>query len=285
MTRFVPLCVALLLAVPAAAQDQVERPGSEAADEPITDLIDPQIAPQDFEVVRKKVVECEGEKFVFAWGAGARPTKVTLCSNPGAPPDEVVQMLDDAATKLEQTESIPEDRRVAIVQQIRSKIAELKGASAAASAPVAAPAPESTSVAARPPATAPGLAVPPTVAPATSSNAAMATTPVLATRPRLSFECYTPGQIGRGGPCTILGRDTRLTVKAGEALAGATALRFVRNGQSRAELALAQMRKGQSVRLTLPRAVCAGVSEAETEIQVVRGGRVVDSIGPYLLRC
>lgn len=281
MTRLAIMCATLLLAVPAAAQDQVQLPGSQAGDSPLPDLIVPEAAPRDFDLARKKVVECEGEKFVFAWGAGARPTKVTLCSKEDATPDEVVQMLDDAATKLEQTESIPEDRRVAIVQQIRAKISELKGVSAAAAAPVAA---GPAAVAQLPATTIARAPVPRTVAPR-PSTIGVAATPVLASTPRLSFECYTPGEIGSGGPCTTLGRDTRLTVKAGEALAGATALRFVRNGQSRAELALAQMRKGQVVRLTLPREVCRGVSEAETEIQVVRGGRVVDSIGPYLLRC
>ncbi|MGI8705602.1 MAG: hypothetical protein ACR2JJ_07390 [Sphingomicrobium sp.] len=281
MTRFVPLYAALLLSVPAAAQNQVQSSGSQTADEPTPGVIDSQTAPEDYDVARKKVVECEGEKFVFSWGAGARPTKVTLCSKQGATPDEVIRMLDDAATKLEQAEGIAEDRRVAIVQQIRAKISELQGATAAAAAPPAEP----TSAVAQLPTPASRPAVPPAVAPATSNIAAVATTPVFATKPRLSFECYTPGDFGTGGPCATLGRDTRLTVKAGEVLAGATALRFVRNGQSRAELEIAQMRKGQSVRLTLPRAVCTGVVKAETEIHIVRGGRVVDSIGPYLLRC
>lgn len=276
MTRLAIMCAALLLSVPAAAQDQLQLPG----DAPLPDLIDPQAAPGDFDLARKKVVECEGEKFVFSWGAGARPTKVTLCSKEGATPDEVIQMLDDAATKVEQTEGIAEDRRVAIVQQIRAKISELQGAATAA----AAPPPEPRSAVAQLPAKAPTPAVPPTVVPVANSPA-MATTPGLATKPNLSVECHTPGEFGTGGPCTTLGRDTRLTITAGEAIAGATALRFVRSGQSRAELKLAQMRKGQSVRLTLPRAVCTGVVKADTEIQVVRAGRVVDSMGPYLLRC
>lgn len=280
MTRYAPLCAALLLAVPAAAQDTVQPadPLAPAASaEPTPSLIGSRSSPDDFDVARKKVVECEGEKFVFAWGAGARPTKVTLCSKKDATADELVKMLDDAAAKLERASSIPDDRRTVIVEQIRAKIAELKRGNAAAAeaaalaeAPAPAPQPVTRS------------AVPPVFRPA---PLAAAKPSLLAAKPRLTFECYTPGDIGSGGPCTTLGRDTRLTVKAGEPLAGATTLRFRRNGETRAELALNQMRKGQSVRLVMPRQVCGGVVEAEVEIQVARGGSAVDTRGPYLLRC
>jgi hypothetical protein len=281
MTRFATLCAALLLAGPAAAQDQVQPADPRAADEPMPSLIDSRAAPEDFEIARKKVVECEGEKFVFAWGAGARPTKVTLCSKEGATPDEVVAMLDDAATKLEQTEAMAEDRRIAIVQQIRAKISALQGESAAAADPAAAPPADvaQVPVAPRPP------GVQPTVAPRASNTAAAATRPVLATKPDLAIECYAPGAAGRGGPCVMLERDTRLTVTARERLAGGTSLRFLRKGKHRAETALPQLRKGQAVQLTLPRAVCAGVLNTVADIQIVRGGQVVESIGPYRLRC
>ena len=111
------------------------------------------------------------------------------------------------------------------------------------------------------------------------------TRPVLAAKPRLAFECYTPGELGSGGQCTTLARDTRLTVQARDPLPAGNSLRFVRNGKTRGEFALGPMRKGQSARLTLPRELCSGVVEAETRIQVVRGGQVLDSLGPYLLRC
>lgn len=80
----------------------------------------------------KKVAACEGEKFVFAWGAGAKPTRITLCSDKGATPAEVVTMLRSAAAKIQQLTSIAEDRRVALVQQIEAKAAEIEKAEAAA---------------------------------------------------------------------------------------------------------------------------------------------------------
>lgn len=282
MIRNATLCAALLIAFPAPAQDLV--PPTEASKPAV---IGSGANPEDFDLARKKVVECEGEKFLFSWGAGARPTKVTLCSKKDPTPDDLVKMLDDAATKLEGTVSIAEDRRIAIVQQIRAKIAEIRSTSAAASAPAAvAEAPPDVPQAAtviRSPVAAPSpYSAVPVLAPRPVTVAAR---PQLAAKPRLTFECYTPGDIGSGGPCTTIDRDTRLTVKAGELLAAGTALRFRRYGETRAEVALNQMRKGQSVRLVVPQKVCGGVVEAEIEIQVTQGGNTVDTRGPFLLRC
>lgn len=291
MIRNATLCAALLVAFPAPAQEL--PPPAEGPEAPV---IKPGANPEDFDLARRKVVECEGEKFLFSWGAGARPTKVTLCSKKDATPDDLVKMLDDAATKLEGTVSIAEDRRIAIVQQIRAKIAEIRSAAAAASPPAAAAQapPPAAAAQARPdlpqaaPVIRPQVAAPspysavPVLAPRPVTVAAR---PQHAAKPRLTFECFTPGDIGSGGLCTTLGRDTRLTIKADEPLAGGTALRFRRYGETRAEVALNPMRKGQSVRLVLPQKVCGGVVEAEIEIQVTQGGNAVDTRGPFLLRC
>lgn len=121
MTRFALLSFALLLGTPAAAQEQT-------LSEPAPD--------GQFDLAREKakgqVVDCAGEKFVFAWGAGAHPTKVTLCGEKGATTDEIIRLIGDAADKIEATAAISEDRRTALVHQMRSKIAELQGNSAAA---------------------------------------------------------------------------------------------------------------------------------------------------------
>lgn len=62
-------------------------------------------------------------------------------------------------------------------------------------------------------------------------------------------------------------------------------LRFVHRNQARAEVALQPMRQGQSVGMRLPSALCAGLLKSQASVQVVSGGEVVDSVGPYLLRC
>lgn len=274
MIRAAILSTALVVAVPALAQDE---PGPAPA--PAADV-------SNFDLAKEKVVDCAGEKFVFAWGAGARPTKVTLCSDKGASTREVVTMLEDAAVKIEQTESISQDRRNAIAQQIRAKIAELTGAKPQTPAPAAsaqaAPAPDPLAPASAPAAAEQSVAVPP-VQPVTAP--ARPAPPRLAPKPRLTFSCYTPGDIGSGGPCTLLGRETRLTVRSDAAVPGGIDLRFVRSGQVRGDIALGAMRKGQSQRLVIPRELCSGVSEAEAEIHVVSDGQVVDTLGPYLLRC
>ena len=278
MTRFATIA-ALLLAAPAFAQDQSPTPLLD-----VPPVVEPPAEQQSVESAARKVAACEGEKFVFAWGAGSNPTKVTLCSEKGATHEEVVRMLEEAAVKLERMTSVSEDRRIVLVQQIRGKIAELKAVEAAK-------APSASRVAsAPPPVPVPGVTAmnpivpPPVRAPAMTASAASSPA-ILLPKPKLAFECYTPGDIGTGGPCIALNRDTRLTVKAGEPIPAATSLRFTRNRDFKAEVAIGPMRKGQSVRLLIPRQVCGGVVETEIEVQIARGNYVVDTRGPYLMRC
>lgn len=295
MTRYAWFCTAVLLAVPAAAQDAPESLVPEVAapaagEEQLPGFVDSRSDPQNFDLARKKVVECEGEKFVFAWGAGAHPTKVTLCSKKDATPDDLVRMLEDAATKLERITGMAADRRIAIVEQIRTKISEIKGAAAAPPAQSAVA--DVQAVGPRPQATVPVTLPRPSPAAETAAAPAIAPMPAqaaagpsLAARPRLTFECSSPMDAGRGGPCSVLGRDTRLIVTARGAVAGGTVLRFVHRNQARAEVALQPMRQGQSVGMRLPSALCAGLLKSQASVQVVSGGEVVDSVGPYLLRC
>lgn len=279
MTRFAMFCIAVAtIAVPGTAQEPATTPIIAAPP-----VAGPATADVPAEDAARKVIQCEGEKFVFAWGAGSNPTRVTLCGKKGATREETMALLEEAAAKLEQSTTISEDRRIALVQQIRGKVAEIKGVEApkpVASAPIAAG-----------PVTVPGVTplkpiVPKPVVPSALSAASAASTSVLLLpKPRLSFECYTPGDIGVGGPCVALNRDTRLTVRAGEPIPAATSLRFTRNREFKAEIAIGPMGKGQSRRLMIPRQVCGGVVETEIEVQVARGNHVVDTRGPYLMRC
>jgi hypothetical protein len=298
MTRIAALCATTLLAVavPVAAQDQV-LPADPAAAGSLGDSTDPRSAPQDFDLARKKVLECEGEQFVFAWGAGARPTKVTLCSEKNATPEKIVEMLDDAATKLEQTEGLAEDRRVAIVQQIRSKIAELQGNSSAAVTPepedplrAARSGPAAVAVQPSRPAPRPSPS-PATVAPLAQKPLSGPALPVLASKPRLTIGCSTGLRSGDAGQCVTIERNTLITVQANEALpSGAASLVFLRRGTPRGEVALAQMQKGSSYSLRLPRELCSGIMSSRVEIQLLsrNGGEsaeLIETLGPYPLRC
>ena len=281
MTRHGLFLLASMTAATASAQPAQDRPAA---------AVSPSGA-SEFDLARKKVADCEGERFVFAWGAGAKPTKVTLCSDKGASVDKIVAMLEDAANKLERTASIPEDRRVALVQQIRAKAKEVRARPVEAAAPpLVQVAPPAFGQAAPPRAegsvSAPVeiSALPPLPRPAKQAPVPMATRPLVAP-PRLGFECITPGEFGAGGPCVTLSRDTVLIVESRDALPDPVALRFFRDGPTRAEVPLGAMRKGQARRMRIPGQVCSGVSTGEVAIRIVRAGQVVNSAGPYLLRC
>jgi hypothetical protein len=110
-------------------------------------------------------------------------------------------------------------------------------------------------------------------------------------KPRMDFICYTPGETG-DVPCSGFTRDTMLTVRAAEDLPVGTSLRFVRDGDARADVQLAQLRKGKTQRLALPPQVCSHVVGGSLQIRVVRSvpaagplGQEVGEDGPYDLRC
>jgi hypothetical protein len=103
--------------------------------------------------------------------------------------------------------------------------------------------------------------------------------------PKLSFACFSPGDIGGAGPCTEFDRETMLTVSAHSDVGKGVALRFLRNGEQRAEVDLTQLRPGKSLRIALPRQVCQGVGDGRLDLQVVEDGAEVKSDGPYALRC
>lgn len=221
---------------------------------------------------------CEGQRFEFKAGVEPHATKITLCSKKDASKDDLVRMLDSAAAKIQEMDKLPEERRAALVAQLKAKIAEVQATNTAVlpTLPVAPP-----------------LAVPvaspiptPIPTPIIIAKPLTIITPMLA-RPRLTLECYTPGEVGGGGPCIALERETLLTVRADDNLAAGTRLRFVRKGTARGDLALAPMRAGQSVRMKLPRELCKGVAGGggEVEIQALNGGTVVATLGRYPLRC
>jgi hypothetical protein len=268
----------------------------------------------------KTGVTCEGETFEFRATTGERLTKVTLCSKKDATPTDLVKMFKSAVATLEKDRRLDPGRRAELVTQIKAKIAEIEGQAVAAvgaaptAPPIAKPAPSASNDAKPeysllPPLPAPKPApvapsastspkveysvLPPLPAPTNVAAATAATTSLpLLSKPRIDIDCFNPADMAGAGPCSELSRDTRVTVRAGETVPAGTSLRFVRRGDFRAEVELAQLAAGKSIQFLLPRQVCAGVVESKVEIQVVRkakpqdsAGQVVDSMGPYLLRC
>jgi hypothetical protein len=271
-----------------------------------------QTPPKTEEAVEKRP-SCDGELFEFSATSGSHVTRVTLCGKKDATSAELAAMFKNAVAALQKNSQLDSGRRDQLVAQIKAKIAEVEGlAAASAIAPSPSIVPTTSNEAkpeysALPPLPAPK---PVTVAPSASNSpapeysvlpplpaptavaAAAATSLPPLSRPRINIDCFNPAEVTGAGPCSELGRDTRVRVRAGETVPAGTSLRFVRRGDFRAEVDLAQLAAGKSIQFLLPHQVCAGVVESKVEIQVVRkagvrdsAGRVVDSMGPYLLRC
>jgi len=242
---------------------------------------------------------CEGEVFVFQAGPIGHVAKVTLCSKKDATSDELVKMFESAASKLSGDIRMAPEKRDDLVAQMRAKAAEVRGGNGAAStAALGASSPTATLAPLRPATPTerpPEYTVlpplpPPTNPAVTTSATAAASLPALA-KPRLTIECFNPADLAGAAPCDTLERETILKIRADDAVPPGTAIRFIRRGDLRAEVELAQFARGKSTQFALPREVCTGVVESKVEIQVVRrakasdSGQVMDSMGPYFLRC
>ena len=257
------------------------------------------LAQQPASAPEKPAPVCEGELYVFEAGAIGHVAKVTLCSKKDATSDDLIKMFESAAAALSENLRMAPDKRADLVAQMRAKAAEVRaGKSAAATAMLGVTAPTVSLTPLRPAAPvdrAPEYTVlpplPPPANPAVATSAAAASVPALLSKPRLTIQCFNPAELAGAGPCDSFERETMLRVRADEAVPAGTSLRFLRRGDLRAEVELAGLARGKSTQFALPRPVCAGVAESKVEIQVIRraktndAGQVVDSMGPYFLRC
>jgi hypothetical protein len=277
------VALALIAAAPvAAAKDQAQT------DSP----------PQQME---KLLQNCDAHKFetLINVTAGGQPKKsrMKLCGTEGQSDADWVRTLKDAVAKTSANLQMPPAVRDQIVTALNGEIARLTGG-----APAPTPLEGYSTLPALPPPRAPAPAKPmqeytalpplPTTpaAPTHVLTGLAAALPQLP-KPRMSFSCFAAGDIG-DGPCTGFARDTMMTVRADEDLPAGTSIRFVRNGDARADVELAQLRKGKTQRFPLPPEVCSHVSGATLEIRIVRSvpaagpsGQVVSKDGPYDLRC
>lgn len=235
--------------------------------------------PADAPAAEAKPVAACGHKFETSiqtlTNGKPHTSQVKLCGEAGQTDAQWMITLKDALSKVEANAKMPAEVKTQIAVALRSEIGKVENNGAGGGMTVVNVAPPAAAVDLPAPVASPvpaPVAVPVKAAPAPA-------------KPRLSFECYTPGDIGAGGPCTTLTRDTLVTVKTSEALANGYALRFVSRNEPRGEVALQPMRKGKSVRVRLPAAVCAGGGAGSVEIQIVSGGAMLDSRGPFILRC
>jgi hypothetical protein len=107
--------------------------------------------------------------------------------------------------------------------------------------------------------------------------------------PHLTLRCALAGDEDRPTGCDTIDKDTVLVLRADEAFPRGLEMRFVRHGDSRAELDLPAMKEGQTTALHLPVAVCSGVVRSTVEIQALGAnapqGATAGTIGEYDLRC
>lgn len=244
----------------------------------------------------KLIQSCDAHKFetvVETTGDDGQPrkSKVKLCGVEGQSDAEWIGTLKDAIRKLEANAAMAPATRDQIVAAIKAEIARLSiiGAPVPSQrqAQEQGALPLSRDYAALPPLPAapetPAIAPPPAVA-TTAVSTAPPPAPVVPV-PKLSFSCYTPGDIGGDGPCAEFERETLLTVRASGSLPAGASLRFVRNAESRADVDLAPISGGGSMRIPLPREVCGGFGAGRLELQTAVNGAAARSDGPWPLRC
>ncbi len=218
------------------------------------------------------VTDCDARKFetvVDREVNGERQSsKVKLCGKRGQTDAEWAATLKDAAAKIEANPNMPQAAKDQLSAALKTEIAKVEAGTGTpkASAAVEPPAP------------------PPTPQRAVAATKAPTPTTILK-KPRLTIRCLAPGEKGGGSSCSVLERATRLAIEADGDLAGGASLRFLRRGDAKAQLALAPMRQGQTFQSKLPPELCAGVASTTVEIQVMGSGQVVDTLGPYSLRC
>lgn len=294
--------IAALSCVAVAAAAVAAPPAKEAA---------PPSSPPNAQA-RQLIQSCDAHKFETTVhevvDGEPQQSKVKMCGNEGQTDAEWIGTLKDAIAKLNANKEMPTAVRDQIIAAVYAEIARLENSPSSPAqssggtpaldglAPLpgigqskgAAPTPLPTSrrVASAPVqddyAALPPLPTAPT-APTHVLGMAAGASLVPLPMPRVSFVCYEPG--GAEGPCTDFTRQTLLTVRAGEDLPADTSLRFVRDGDPKADVNLAQLKKGRSMRLTVPTDVCLHAVGGKLELQIVRSGQEVGSEGPFNLTC
>jgi hypothetical protein len=247
--------------------------------------------------------DCEAHKFetmVHVTIAGKpRSSKVTLCGQTGQTDAEWLHTLKDAIEKVGVNASMSAAAKDQVIAALNVEIARLSPVADSGPLPSTITALPHTTGLAQPRSFSPPAlggpvqysALPPLPAPLPAASAAVAAAagPPPLPAPRLTFRCLAMNRVSAEGPCDTLERDMVLTVRADEDVAPGTSLRFLRRGDNRAEVALVQLRRGQTQRFALPTKVCQGVAGSRVEIQIVRvagsATQVVDTRGPYELRC
>ena len=243
------------------------------------------------------VQNCDAHHFettIELTGPDGKPkqSKVKMCGTEGQSDAEWIHTLEDAAKKTALSVQMPQAAREQIIAAVNAEIDRLRHPgltlpSGGDISKLARTAPAETeevplsrdygSLGALPVAT--NVEPPHVLGPGA----------ILAPAPRLTLRCALSGDEDRPSACDTIDRDTVMVVRADDAYPHGVEVRFMRHGDQRAELSLPALRQGQTARLRLPPAVCAGVVRTRVEIQAMSAnspsGTQAGSIGEYDLRC
>jgi hypothetical protein len=264
--------------------------------------------------IEKLLQDCDAHKFetVVNTIVDGKPhqSKVKLCGTKGQSNAAWADTLKDAIAKIRANDKLAPEVRRQIAAAMDAELAKFGHPDALAlvseSAPSIKPPPKPAlppaklGIPVRPPAGDAtrtvasdygGLPPLPAPKPEAQPGAVTAFAPSLPP-PRMTIQCGTTDDPNYFTACRSLRVNSLLMIEAGEQLPAGTSLRFMRRGDDRGSVQLAQLRNGQTTRIPLPQKVCNGVVHSEIEIEVLRkaaggktGEQVVDSLGPYDLRC
>ena len=307
--------LASFLAAQGGALDQAELLGDTVAKGEITrEQVDARLANcgiRRFETTAEGMID-----------GRMRRTTIRLCAADNESNAEWLAKLETSASQVEAQTRLPAEVKTKLLAELRAEIDRLRGLRPAqASRPATTPGPSATTEAVAEPAApvgqpdgaqevavgsdepngaaSEGLAEPPPVEtvptvvappPATPSPAAVATAGSIGT-PRIGIKCRGPDDPNGGVECDRLTTDTALLVTALSDLPKGSVLRFSReSGRPQADVRLASgLRKGQSTRVMVPKAICARVFRTSFEVAVVTPGAAaasaIDRHGPYETRC
>ncbi|HVM22681.1 MAG TPA: hypothetical protein VM308_05195 [Sphingomicrobium sp.] len=226
-----------------------------------------------------------------------RSSKVRICGTQGQSDEAWIRTLKDAVAKTEANTQMAAEVRQQIVQALNLEILRLSAPGAMRAVTAAPPAsPPLPLPPGRSPPTANSLArdygsLPPLAA-LTPSNAGTPGPSLLrsaAELPRVTLRCALVGDEDRPQRCDTIEPGVRLLLRADQDYPSGIALRFLRKGDVRGETKLPALRAGQTMRVDLPKRVCAGVVRSRLEIQAADGskpaGIIGGKLGEFDLRC
>lgn len=235
-------------------------------------------------------------------GGKLRKARILLCAKPGESDEQWIATLDKAASQIDASPQLSAEAKAKVLGEIRAAIGQIRNPKSAQASPGAIIEPPAGQAANLPvprviepmgglePLVATVRPLPPP--PSQQIVAAVAPPPrPSVAKPPMTIMCSSAGDAGGGGDCDELTAATLITVRADANLTSRVLLRFVRDGDPRATIAIPPMRRGKLFQARLPGRVCGGVVRGRVVIETVvtdpRSGseQVADSQGPMRLRC